>query len=125
MDVQSPAHLERFRARPEVKAVLFRLQAEPSAPFARFERTARNTDYWPPILALDTEFLAAATATELAVAHSVYQQPCLLLATRVGPNRASGYAIAMVAAEGSTTTEILALLRQVFDDYWHGSRFFK
>ncbi len=125
MDVRSPEHLERLRDQPEIKAALFRFQLTPTASEARFERARKNTLYWPPIDALSARFLATGRAQEIREDHQLYGRPCLLLATSLASSPHAPYVIALAAADGAPVETLLALLRRVSGDYWHGSYFFK
>jgi hypothetical protein len=124
MDIESPKHLERFRDRPEIKAVLLRLQ--PSATTeARFERSARNVHYWPFIESLSARFLAAGQSAEIRQPIEVYGRSCWLIATTLGTPDKAPYAVAVTAADGVAPEVLIALLRDVSEDYWFGSSFFK
>ena len=125
MDVESPRHLERLRDQPEIKAALLREQATPAATEVRFERSPRNTQYWPPIETLGARFLEAGRPASACDPIEVYGRPCWLLATALHPSTASPYAIAVASAEGAPVATLLALLRSVSEDYWHVSFFWK
>lgn len=125
MDVESPRHLERFRDQPEIKAALLRAGPTTADTEARFERSTRNTDYWPPILALSSRFLATGRSESLQEPIEVYGRPCWLLATTMGPAETGPYAIALAAADGASSEDLMRLLLDVSHDYWHGSYFWK
>jgi len=124
MDVESPRTLERFRDQPEIKAVLLRLGPSPTDREARFERASRNTNYWPAILALAAEFVAAGRSEEVREPRTVYGRPCWLLATH-GGSSTGAFSVAIAAADGAPVTALQELLVKVSDDYWHGSYFWK
>ena len=125
MDIESPEHLERLGDQPEIKAALLREGPAPEATEARFERAAKNRLYWPPIETLSTRFLAAGRSEEIRESVELYGRPCWLLATRIAESTEAPYAIAVAAADGAPVDALLALLREVSHDYWHGSSFFK
>ena len=79
----------------------------------------------PPIEALATRFLAAGRVDEVREPVALYGRPCWLLATRLADAAEAPYAIAVTAAGGAPVDDLLALLREVSHDYWHGSSFFK
>ncbi len=125
MDVESPEHLERLRELPQIKFALLRLRAG-SPPEIRFERSARNTAYGPPVEALAADFIAARQPRELCTHIEVYGRPCWLIATLLVPRTDSPYAIAIAAADdGADLETLVGRLRQVCHDYWYGSTFFK
>jgi hypothetical protein len=123
MDVESPEHLERLRDQPEIKAVLLRERPAAEASECRFERSAKNKDYWPPIEALAASVVASGHVDEACTSLTVYGRPCWLLATALNP--VGPYAIAVTAADGASVDDLAALLRKVTHDYWFGSSFFK
>lgn len=125
MDVQSPAHLERFRNQPEIKAVLLRQWALPMAPETRFERSPKNSLYWPPIQSLAARLLSAGRAEDGCECLDLYGRPCWLMVATLDPSPKAAYAIAVASAEGASVDTLLALLRSVSHDYWHGSYFWK
>lgn len=125
MDVESPRHLERFRDQPEIKAALLRAGPTAADTEARFERSARNTDYWAPILALSSRFLATGRSEALREPIEVYGRPCWLIATSMGPAETGPYSIALAAADGASSEDLVRLLLDVSHDYWHGSYFWK
>jgi hypothetical protein len=125
MDVESPEHLERFRDRPEVKAVLLREGPQSGSTEARFERAAKNTLYWPLIDRLDERFRAIGQGEEVREEHELYGRRCWLLATVLSPAPGAAYAIAVAAADGEPAQAMVALLQSVSHDYWFGSEFFK
>jgi len=125
VDVESPKHLERLRDQPEIKAALLCEQASPTAPEVRFERSPKNTLYWPPIESLAAGFLGVGRPAPVCEPIQLYGRPCWLLATALSPARESPYAIAVASAEGAPVATLLALLRRVSDDYWNGSHFWK
>ncbi len=125
MDVESAKHLERFRDQPEIKAVLLRRQAVPAATEAHFERSPRNTLYWPPIQALAARFLSAGRPECIRESCTLYGRPCWLLASPLDPMLNGPYAIAVASAEGAPVDTLLALLQSVSHDFWHGSSFWK
>lgn len=123
MDVESPEHLERLRDQAEIKAVLLREQPVAGAAECRFERSAKNKDYWPAIEALAASVVASGRADEACTSLTVYGRPCWLLATALNP--VGPYAIAVTAADGASVEDLVAVLRKVTDHYWFGSYFFK
>lgn len=125
MDVESPKHLERFRDQREIKAVLLRLQPSDPTTEIRFERSARNSDYWPFIESLAARFVAAGRAEEIRQSLEVYGRACWLIETAFGQVEKAPYAIAITAADGVAVDVLVALLQDVSHDYWHGSSFFK
>jgi len=123
MDVESPKHLERLRDQPEIKAALLRERPMAEASECRFERSAKNRDYWPPIEALAARIGAGGRIDEACTSLTVYGQPCWLIVTALDPR--GPYAIAMTAADAAPAMELGAVLRKVTHDYWYGSTFFK
>ena len=123
MDVESPRHLERLRDEPEIKAALLRERPAAGASECRFERSARNDAYWPPIEELAASVLASARVDEACRPVTIYGRSCWLLATALNP--IGPYAIAVTAADGASVEDLVAVLRQVTHDYWFGSSFFK
>lgn len=125
MDVESPEHLERLRDLPQIKVALLRIWVE-TPPAVRFERSARNTDYWPPVEALAADFIATQQPRETCTDIDVYGRPCWLISTLLAPKASSPYAIAITAADdGADLDTLVGRLRQVCHDYWYGSHFFK
>lgn len=125
MDIESPKHLERFRDQPEVKVALLRLRPDSVEPEARFERTSRNTLYWPAVNDLAQKILAVGHAEEVRENREFYGRPCWLLATSLAPTGGAPYAIAVAAADGISVEALIAMLQSVSRDYWFGSYFFK
>ena len=125
MDVESPKHLERFRDQHEIKAVLLRLEPTDASSEVRFERSARNSDYWPFIETLAARFLASGRSTEIRESVEVYGRLCWLIATTLSPSGKAPCVIAITAADGASADVLGALLRDVSDNYWFGSSFFK
>jgi len=125
LDVESPKHLERFRDQHEIKAVLMREEPSDASTEVRFERSARNSNYWPFIESLSARFLAARRSEETRQSLEVYGRACWLIATALGPPDKGPYAIAVTAADGIAVEVLVALLHDVSHDYWHGSSFFK
>lgn len=125
MDVESPKHLERFRDQREIKAVLLRSEPADPSTEVRFERSARNSHYWPFIESLSSRFLAAGRSEEIRQPLEVYGRACWLIATALGSPDKAPYAIAITAADGVAVEVLIALLQDVSHDYWHGSSFFK
>jgi len=125
MDVQSPEHLERLRDQIAFKAALLRRHPDPAVGEARFERSPKNTHYWPPIEQLAAHFAASGLVQETLEEHTLYGRPCWLLATSLAPSPNSPYAIAVAAADSAPPDALLSLLRDVTHDYWYGSSFFK
>ncbi|MGH8675846.1 MAG: hypothetical protein ACREVG_16250 [Burkholderiales bacterium] len=123
MDVESPKHLERLRDQPEIKAALLREEPAADAAECRFERSARNSAYWPPIEALAASILATGRVEELCQPVTVYERSCWVIATALDPR--GPYAVAVTAADGAALEELVTVLRKVTHDYWHGSYFFK
>ena len=123
MDVESPEHLERLRDQPEIKAVLLRQRPVADASECRFERSAKNKDYWPPIEALAASIAASGRVDEASTSLTIYGRPCWLLATALNP--VGPYAIAVTAADGASVEDLVAVLQTVTDHYWFGSSFFK
>ena len=123
MDVESPKHLERLRDQPEIKAALLRERPVVDASECRFERSARNNAYWPPIEDFAAGVLASARVDEACRPVTIYSRSCWLLATALNP--VGPYAIAVTAADGASLEELVAVLRKVTDHYWNGSYFFK
>ena len=123
MDIESPQHLERLRDQPEIKAALLRERPAAGASECRFERSAKNNAYWPPIEDFAAGVLASARVDEGCRPVTVYGRPCWLLATALNP--VVPYAIAVTAADGASVDDLAALLRKVTHDYWFGSSFFK
>lgn len=124
MDAELPHHLERFRTRPEIKAVLLRLGPSPGHSEARFERTGKNPDYWPAILALYARFVAAGRSETVQEPVEVYGRPCWLVSAPLGSS-GGPFAIAVTAADGAPVETLRELLLDVAHDYWHGSYFWK
>jgi hypothetical protein len=125
MDIESPKHLDRLRDQPEVKVALLRLRPDSIEPEARFERASKNTLYWPAVNDLANHFLSVGRAEEVREEREFYGRPCLLLATILAPSADAPYAIAIVAADGTSDQALVALLQSVSHDYWFGSSFFK
>ncbi len=128
MDIESRAHLERLRDRPEVKAALFSLSVGVGASEARFERSARNSRYWEPIDQLVGQIREAGRCAPMRRALMVYGQPCLLLAVPLAPVADSPFAVAIVAADAAALTdadELTAQLQNTCRDYWYGGSFWK
>ncbi|MEO8634489.1 MAG: hypothetical protein ABI587_04330 [Gemmatimonadales bacterium] len=125
MDVESPKHLERLRDQPEIKAVLLREDAAPTATEARFDRAPKNTLYWSPIEALAARILGAGRPEEVCDPIHLYGRQCWLLATALSLSPRAPYAIAVASAEGAPVETLLRLLRSVSEDYWQGSTFWK
>jgi len=123
MDVESPRHLERLRAEPEIKAVLLRERPTAGASECRFERSARNKAYWPPIEELAASILASGRVDEACRPVTIYGRACWLIATALDP--LGPYAVAVAAADGASVDDLTAVLRKVTDNYWFGSYFFK
>ena len=124
MDVESPEHLERLRSQPEVKAAVLRLGSD-STDEVRFERSSKNSLYWPPIEGLLDRFASTGYVFPLQEACVVYGRPCWLLATRLASSARAPFAVAVVAADGAPVEVLLELLQRVSGDYWFGSYFFK
>ena len=125
MDTESAEHLERLRQRPEIKAALLVRGPQPGASRARFERAAKNTLYWPAIDDLASRFGAAGRAEQVLQEQLFYGRPCWLLATTLAASAEAPFTIAVVAADGSSAEDLVALLESVSRDYWFGSYFFK
>lgn len=125
MDIESPDHLLRLRDLPQIKAALLRSWLAHDAREARFERAAKNRLYWPPIENLSRRFLDSGHSEQICEGYQIYGQPCWLLAIALAPSPKSAYVIALTGADGASADELLALLRSVCHDYWHGSDFFK
>ena len=123
MDVESPVHLERLRDQPEIKAALLRERPDAEASECRFERSAKNNAYWPPIEDFAASVRAGARVDEACRPVTIYGRSCWLLATALHP--VGPYAIAVTAADGASVEDLVALLRKVTHDYWFGSSFFK
>lgn len=124
MDAELPSHLERFRSQPEIKAVLLREGPRPDNTEARFERSGKNPDYWPAILALSSSFLAAGRSDTLQRPLEVYGRPCWLLSAALGSG-GGPFAIAVTAADGAPAETLRELMLDVSHDYWFGSYFWK
>lgn len=125
MDVESAEHLERLRDLPQIKVALLRIWVE-TASEIRFERSARNAHYWPPVDALASDFIATQQPRETCTTIEVYGQPCWLISTLLAPTASSPYVIAITAADdGADLDTLIGRLRQVCHDYWYGSTFFK
>lgn len=126
MDVESPEHLERLRDLKPIKAALLLFRADSPKQQARFERTARNPDYWPHLEALHAQFVAAGAPQESCTPITVYGQACWLISTLNAPRPDSHFSIAVASAvEGADVDSIVTRLRAVCGDYWYGSSFFK
>lgn len=125
MDVESPEHLERLRDLKPIKVALLVFRAGPSRQVARFERTARNPDYWPFIEAVHAQIAATGAAQESCTSITVYGQPCWLICTLNAPRPDSHFSLAVVSAEGADLENVVTRLRAVCQDYWYGSSFFK
>jgi hypothetical protein len=123
MDIESPRHLEMLRAEPEIKAALLREQPIADSAECRFERSAKNRDYWPPIEALAASIGTSGRIDEACTPLTVYGRPCWLIVTALDPR--GPYAIAVTAADAASAVELGVVLRKVTHDYWFGSSFFK
>ena len=123
MDVESPRHLEHLRAQPEIKAALLRERPAAGASECRFERSAKNREYWPPIEALAAAIGTGGRIDEACTSLTVDGQPSWLLVTALDPQ--GPHAIAVVSADNAVREELAAVLRKVTHDYWYGSAFFK
>ncbi len=123
MDVESPEHLEHLRAQPEIKAALLRERPVAGASECRFDRSAKNRDYWPPIEALAAGISAVGRIDEACTPLTVYGRSLWLIVTALDP--AGPYAIAVTSADGAPREMLAAVLRKVTHDYWYGSSFFK
>lgn len=125
MDVKSPEHLERLRNQPEFKVAVLRFVASEDSEFVRFERSAKNTDYWPLVEALDKRIIEAKDLSGVAETVEVYNRSCWLLAVSLAPTQGSPYAVALAAADGESIDKLVLLLKSVCHDYWYGSYFWK
>ena len=125
MDVESLVHLERLRDQPDVKAALLVLQVVEPDRSVRFERAAKNTEYWAPIQSVLQRFSAQGAIEEFREPVTIYGRPCTLIATARAPRDSAPFAIAVVASDGEPIEKIAALLRDVCYNYWYGSSFFK
>ena len=123
MDVESPRHLEHLRAQPEIKAALLRERPVAGTSECRFERSAKNKDYWPTIEALAATIGTGSRIDEACTPLTVYGRRCWLLVTALDPH--GPHAIAVVSADNAEREELAAVLRKVVHDYWYGSAFFK
>ena len=123
MDIESPRHLEHLRAQPEIKAALLRERPAADASECRFERSAKNKDYWPPIEALAASIRAGGRIDEACTPLTVYGRSLWLMVTALDP--VGPYAIAVTSADGAPREMLAAVLRKVTHDYWYGSSFFK
>ena len=106
-----------------MKAVLLRERPAAGASECRFERTARNKAYWPPIEELAANILASGRVDEACRPVTIYGRACWLIVTALNP--LGPYAVAVTAADGASIADLTSVLRSVTDDYWHGSYFFK
>lgn len=125
MDVQSPDHLHRLQAQPDVKVALLRLRPTPQSDEIRFERSPKNSAYWLPVTALDAQITRKGSVDETRECLDIYERPCWLIATALAPLPNSPYVVAIAAADGADINALVKLLQAVCHDYWHGSYFFK
>lgn len=125
MDVESPEHLERLRARPEYKVAMVRMGIADGHAEARFDRAPRHADYWPPLLALLDRLQHLGAPIETCEPVEVYGRPCWLLATALVATPTSPCALAVVAADGEPAEELAERLRDVCHNHWYGSYFWK
>lgn len=125
MDAESPIHLERLRDRPEYKVAMLRLRIAAGRDEVRFDRAPRNTSYWPPLLALLERLQQAGAPAEMREPIEVYGRPCVLISTTLAPSATSPCALAVVATDGEPVEELADRLRDVCNDYWNGSYFWK
>lgn len=125
MDMESPTHLERLRDLAQIKVALLRLCAKPPSREVRFERSARNTLYWPPVETLAAQLVKAEAASDLCLSVTLYGRPCWLICAALAAGRDSPYTIAIVSSEGVEREAVVEHLRKVTRDYWYGSTFFK
>jgi hypothetical protein len=125
VDVESPKHLEKLRDYPEIKAALLGFQVALPDRTAEFERSPKNTLYWPPIRALARRFTDSGSPAETRENIEVYGQPCWLISTLLDNRPDSPYAIAITDAAGAGAEDLIEALRRASDHYWNGSYFWK